>query len=54
MLFDVVVALIKVRMNEKRINVIGLPAFKPGDKIKLDLSNDNIGGVRLISNLLKL
>ena len=28
------------------IKWIGLPAFKPGDKVKLDLSKDGLGGVR--------
>jgi len=27
---------------------IGLPAFKPGDKVKLDLSKDGFGGVSLV------
>lgn len=29
-------------------NSIGLPAFKPGDKIKLDLSKDTLGGVYIL------
>jgi len=32
-------------LNEYKIFILGLPAFKPGDKVKLDLSKDGLGGV---------
>jgi hypothetical protein len=45
MLLDAQVALTKVHKHLRNLIVLGLPAFKPGDKVKLDLSKDSLGGV---------
>jgi hypothetical protein len=49
MLSDVLPVLIEVLKDLISVYCLGLPAFKPGDKIKLDLSNDSVGGVHIDS-----